>query len=75
MLWRVIESEMCPPPASSAFLRCVVADRARGADGKYRPGEQPPEGSRATDDKGGANMTSAGWTTTCWAECSNWSHC
>jgi aryl-alcohol dehydrogenase-like predicted oxidoreductase len=24
--------------------------------GKYRPGEQPPEGSRATDDKGGANM-------------------
>ena len=24
--------------------------------GKYRPGEQPPEGSRATDEKGGANM-------------------
>ena len=24
--------------------------------GKYRPGEQPPEGSRATDDKGGADM-------------------
>jgi aryl-alcohol dehydrogenase-like predicted oxidoreductase len=24
--------------------------------GKYAPGEQPPAGSRATDDKGGANM-------------------
>jgi aryl-alcohol dehydrogenase-like predicted oxidoreductase len=24
--------------------------------GKYRPGEQPPAGSRATDDKGGADM-------------------
>jgi len=24
--------------------------------GKYRPGEQPPAGSRATDEKGGANM-------------------
>ena len=24
--------------------------------GKYLPGQPPPEGSRATDDKGGANM-------------------
>jgi aryl-alcohol dehydrogenase-like predicted oxidoreductase len=24
--------------------------------GKYRPGEQPPAGSRATDEKGGADM-------------------
>ena len=24
--------------------------------GKYRPGEQPPTGSRATDDRGGAGM-------------------
>jgi len=24
--------------------------------GKYKPGEQPPAGSRATDDKGGARM-------------------
>jgi aryl-alcohol dehydrogenase-like predicted oxidoreductase len=24
--------------------------------GKYRPGEQPPTGSRATDEKGGADM-------------------
>ena len=24
--------------------------------GKYKPGEQPPEGSRATDQAGGANM-------------------
>ena len=24
--------------------------------GKYRPGHQPPEGSRAADEKGGANM-------------------
>jgi len=24
--------------------------------GKYRPGEQPPDGSRATDEKGGADM-------------------
>jgi aryl-alcohol dehydrogenase-like predicted oxidoreductase len=24
--------------------------------GKYQPGEQPPAGSRATDEKGGANM-------------------
>jgi aryl-alcohol dehydrogenase-like predicted oxidoreductase len=26
--------------------------------GKYLPGQQPPAGSRATDDKGGANMIS-----------------
>jgi aryl-alcohol dehydrogenase-like predicted oxidoreductase len=24
--------------------------------GKYEPGQQPPQGSRATDDKGGADM-------------------
>ena len=24
--------------------------------GKYLPGQQPPAGSRATDDKGGADM-------------------
>jgi aryl-alcohol dehydrogenase-like predicted oxidoreductase len=30
---------------------------AQGAlTGKYKPGEQPPQGSRATDEAGGANM-------------------
>ncbi len=33
----------------------MVTDRSWVLTGKYRPGEQPPEGSRATDDKGGAN--------------------
>jgi aryl-alcohol dehydrogenase-like predicted oxidoreductase len=32
---------------------------AQGAlTGKYKPGEQPPAGSRATDEKGGAGMIS-----------------
>jgi aryl-alcohol dehydrogenase-like predicted oxidoreductase len=32
---------------------------AQGAlTGKYKPGQAPPEGSRATDDKGGSDMIS-----------------
>jgi aryl-alcohol dehydrogenase-like predicted oxidoreductase len=57
MLWRVIESEIIPTSRELGISQVVWSPIAQGVlTGKYRPGEQPPEGSRATDDKGGANM-------------------
>jgi aryl-alcohol dehydrogenase-like predicted oxidoreductase len=57
MLWRVIESEIIPTSRELGISQVVWSPIAQGVlSGKYRPGEQPPEGSRATDDKGGANM-------------------
>ena len=57
MLWRVIESEIVPTSREFGISQVVWSPIAQGVlTGKYRPGEQPPEGSRATDDKGGANM-------------------
>jgi aryl-alcohol dehydrogenase-like predicted oxidoreductase len=57
MLWRVIESEIVPTSRELGISQVVWSPIAQGVlTGKYRPGEQPPEGSRATDDKGGANM-------------------
>ena len=57
MLWRVIEGEIMPTSRELGISQVVWSPIAQGVlTGKYRPGEQPPEGSRATDDKGGANM-------------------
>jgi aryl-alcohol dehydrogenase-like predicted oxidoreductase len=57
MLWRVIEAEVVPASKALGISQVVFSPIAQGVlTGKYRPGEQPPEGSRATDDKGGANM-------------------
>jgi len=57
MLWRVIEAEVVPASKELGISQVVWSPIAQGVlSGKYRPGEQPPEGSRATDDKGGANL-------------------
>ncbi len=57
MLWRVIEAEVVPVSKKLGISQVVWSPIAQGVlTGKYRPGEQPPEGSRATDDKGGADM-------------------
>ncbi|MDQ1570134.1 MAG: hypothetical protein QOF79_808 [Actinomycetota bacterium] len=56
-LWRVIEGEVVPTSKELGISQIVWSPIAQGAlTGKYLPGQQPPEGTRATDDKGGANM-------------------
>jgi len=57
MLWRVIEDEVVPTCAELGVSQIVWSPVAQGVlTGKYQPGEQPPAGSRATDEKGGADM-------------------
>ncbi|WP_297081999.1 aldo/keto reductase family protein [uncultured Demequina sp.] len=57
MLWRVIEDEVVPASEESGVSQIVWSPVAQGVlTGKYKPGEAPPAGSRATDEKGGANM-------------------
>src|SRR4051795_1242663 len=57
MLWRVIEDEVVPTSKELGISQIVWSPIAQGVlSGKYKPGEAPPEGSRATDTKGGANM-------------------
>jgi aryl-alcohol dehydrogenase-like predicted oxidoreductase len=57
MLWRVIEAEVVPTCEELGISQIVWSPIAQGAlTGKYQPGAQPPEGSRATDEAGGANM-------------------
>src|ERR687885_486712 len=57
MLWRVIEDEVVPTCEELGLGQIVWSPIAQGVlTGKYKPGEQPPAGSRATDEKGGANM-------------------
>ena len=57
MLWRVIEEEVVPASQELGIQQIVWSPIAQGAlTGKYKPGEQPPEGSRATDEKGGATF-------------------
>jgi aryl-alcohol dehydrogenase-like predicted oxidoreductase len=59
MLWRVIEAEVVPTCEELGLGQIVWSPIAQGAlTGKYKPGEQPPAGSRATDEKGGANFIS-----------------
>src|SRR5215217_6788976 len=57
MLWRVIEGEVIPTSRELGISQIVFSPIAQGVlTGKYRPGAEPPAGSRATDEKGGANM-------------------
>jgi aryl-alcohol dehydrogenase-like predicted oxidoreductase len=57
MLWRVIEGDIVPVCVSLGMSQIVFSPIAQGVlTGKYRPGEQPPAGSRATDDRGGADI-------------------
>src|SRR3954467_15988356 len=57
MLWRVIEPEVVPTCDELGIGQVVFSPIAQGIlTGKYKPGEQPPGGSRGADDKGGADM-------------------
>jgi aryl-alcohol dehydrogenase-like predicted oxidoreductase len=57
MLWRVIEAEIVPTSRELGVSQIVFSPIAQGVlTGKYRPGQPPPAGSRATDEKGGANF-------------------
>ena len=57
MLWRVIEDEVVPTCRELGVSQIVWSPIAQGVlSGKYQPGQAPPEGSRATDEKGGADM-------------------
>jgi aryl-alcohol dehydrogenase-like predicted oxidoreductase len=57
MLWRVIEAEVVPTCEELGIGQIVWSPIAQGVlTGKYRPGQAPPAGSRATDEKGGADM-------------------
>jgi aryl-alcohol dehydrogenase-like predicted oxidoreductase len=56
MLWRAIEGDVVPVCVSLGISQIVFSPIAQGVlTGKYRPGEQPPTDSRATDEKGGAD--------------------
>jgi aryl-alcohol dehydrogenase-like predicted oxidoreductase len=59
MLWRVIEAEVVPTCEELGLGQVVFSPIAQGVlTGKYKPGQPHPEGSRATDEKGGADMIS-----------------
>ena len=57
MLWRVIEAEVVPTCEREGMSQLVFSPIGQGVlTGKYEPGAAPPAGSRATDEKGGANF-------------------
>jgi aryl-alcohol dehydrogenase-like predicted oxidoreductase len=57
LLWRVIDAEVVPTSEELGISQIVWSPLAQGVlTGKYQPGAAPPEGSRATDAKGGADM-------------------
>jgi len=57
LLWRVIESEVVPASEEVGVSQIVWSPIAQGVlTGKYAVGATPPEGSRATDEAGGANF-------------------
>ncbi|MCV7384904.1 aldo/keto reductase family protein [Mycolicibacter longobardus] len=57
MLWRIIEPEVVPTCRELGLGQIVWSPMAQGVlSGKYLPGQPPPAGSRATDEKGGANF-------------------
>jgi aryl-alcohol dehydrogenase-like predicted oxidoreductase len=57
MLWRVIERDVVPTSRELGVSQIVWSPIAQGVlTGKYQPGAAPPPGSRATDEKGGADM-------------------
>jgi len=58
-LWRVIEAEVVPTSIELGIGQVVFSPIAQGVlTGKYAVGQQHPEGSRATDEKSGANFIS-----------------
>src|SRR5215472_12481071 len=57
MLWRVIEAEVVPTSQELGLGQIVWSPIAQGVlTGKYQPGQAPPAGSRATDEKSGAGF-------------------
>jgi aryl-alcohol dehydrogenase-like predicted oxidoreductase len=59
MLWRVIEEEVVPTSRELGISQIVWSPVAQGIlTGKYLPGQPLPAGSRATDEKGGADAVS-----------------
>ncbi|WP_262282347.1 aldo/keto reductase family protein [Micromonospora sp. MA102] len=57
MLWRVIEAEVIPTSEELGVGQIVWSPMAQGVlSGKYLPGQPPPAGSRATDEKSGAGF-------------------
>jgi aryl-alcohol dehydrogenase-like predicted oxidoreductase len=53
MLWRVIEAEVVPTCEELGLSQIVWSPIAQGVlTGKYKPGQPPPAGSRATDERG-----------------------
>src|SRR5215470_6224347 len=57
MLWRVIEAEVVPTCEELGVGQIVWSPMAQGVlTGKYLPGQPPPAGSRATDEKSGARF-------------------
>ena len=59
MLWRVIEDQVVPASREVGVSQIVWSPVAQGVlTGKYQPGQPAPEGSRATDTKGGQSMIS-----------------
>ncbi len=58
MIWRVIESEVIPLSEQEGIGQIVWSPIAQGVlTGKYVPGAAPPEGSRATDERGSGFVT------------------
>ena len=58
-LWRVIEAEVVPTSEELGIGQIVWSPLAQGVlTGKYLPGQAPPAGSRATDEKSGASFIS-----------------
>ncbi|MCX6502583.1 MAG: aldo/keto reductase family protein [Microbacterium sp.] len=56
-LWRVIEGKVVPTSEELGISQVVFSPMAQGVlSGKYLPGRPAPEGSRATDEKSGANF-------------------
>ena len=56
-LWRVIEERVVPASEELGISQIVWSPMAQGVlSGKYLPGEPLPEGSRATDEKSGADV-------------------
>jgi aryl-alcohol dehydrogenase-like predicted oxidoreductase len=59
MLYRVIEAQVVPACEREGLSQIVFSPIAQGVlTGKYLPGQQPPAGSRATDENGGKNFIS-----------------
>ncbi|MFL5322221.1 MAG: aldo/keto reductase family protein [Myxococcaceae bacterium] len=57
MLWRVIEAKVVPTCQELGIGQIVWSPIAQGVlTGKYKPGQPPPKGSRATDDRGASFM-------------------